>query len=164
MTSVCVGALIFANSDMDDDTAYAVTKALVEQIEAFKEMLFAAPPDEDQRKDIDFLLAGGEIFALVVYGQLFLENAEIYGIEPDLIDQVFDVFVRDFSRFATQLHGKASTSKEQAEYCIRMIRRPAEDDASVAERFLNEAQTLAGLHHPHIVTLFDFGQTDAGEL
>jgi acyl-CoA dehydrogenase len=39
-------------------------------------MLFAAPPDEAQRKDIDFLLAGGEIFALVVYGQLILENAK----------------------------------------------------------------------------------------
>jgi acyl-CoA dehydrogenase len=47
-----------------------------EQIAAFKEMLFAAPPDEAQRKDIDFLLAGGEIFALVVYGQLILENAK----------------------------------------------------------------------------------------
>ena len=94
-------------------------------------MLVEATPDEAQTKDTDFLLALGEIFTLVVYGQLFLENAEIYEIEDDLVDQVFDVFVRDFSRFATQLHGKAGTSKSQAEFCIRMIRRPADD----AERF-----------------------------
>lgn len=35
--SVCVGALIIASADMDDKTAYAITKALVEQIEEFKE-------------------------------------------------------------------------------------------------------------------------------
>lgn len=35
--SVCVGALIIASPDMDDATAYAVTKALVEQIDEFKE-------------------------------------------------------------------------------------------------------------------------------
>jgi len=58
-----------------------------EQITVFKESLMMAPPSEDQRKDIDFLLTAGELFALVVYGQLILENAEIYGIENDLIDQ-----------------------------------------------------------------------------
>ena len=98
-----------------------------DQIDVLKEMLVAATPDETQIRDTDFLLALGEIFTLVVYGQLFLENAEVYEIESDLVDQVFDVFVRDFSRFATQLHGKASASKEQAEFCIRMIRRPADD-------------------------------------
>jgi len=35
--SVCVGALIIASSDMDDATAYAITKALVEQIGEFKD-------------------------------------------------------------------------------------------------------------------------------
>ena len=84
---------------------------------------------EAQTRVSVFLLATGEIFTLVVYGQLFMENAEIYGIDSDLVDQVFDVFVRDFSRFATQLHGKPSTSKDQAEYCLRMIRRPADDVA-----------------------------------
>ena len=33
-----------------------------------------APPGPDQMKDVDFLMAGGEIFALVVYAQLILEN------------------------------------------------------------------------------------------
>ena len=32
-------------------------------------------------RDIDFLLAVGEIFTLTVYAQLLLENAEIYAID-----------------------------------------------------------------------------------
>jgi TRAP transporter TAXI family solute receptor len=35
-TSVCVGALIIGRAEMDDALAYAVTKAMVEQIEEFK--------------------------------------------------------------------------------------------------------------------------------
>lgn len=36
-TSVCVGAVIIANADMSDDEAYAITKAMVEQIGEFKD-------------------------------------------------------------------------------------------------------------------------------
>ena len=114
-------AAVFARHDLPNVGIF------LDQVDVLKEMLIAATPTEEQSRDTDFLLALGEIFTLVVYGQLFLENAEIYGLEADLVDQVFDVFVRDFSRFATQLHGKANTSKEQAELCIRMIRRPSED-------------------------------------
>lgn len=32
-------------------------------------------------------------------------------------------------------------------------------DASFADQFVREAQALAKLHHPHIVTLFEFGET-----
>ena len=32
------------------------------------------------------------------------------------------------------------------------------------QRFLLEAKTLASLDHPHIVTVYDYGQTDAGDL
>ena len=60
-----------------------------EQIAVFKEMLAAAPPDESQSRDTDFLLTVGEMFTLVAYGQLILENARIYDIAgrhrgPDL--------------------------------------------------------------------------------
>ena len=54
-------------------------------------------------KDVDFLLAGGEIFALVVYAQLILENSRIYGIEDDLLDQIFEFMVRDLSKYALEL-------------------------------------------------------------
>jgi acyl-CoA dehydrogenase len=58
-----------------------------------------------------------------------LENAEIYDIEDDLVDQIFDVAVRDFSRFAVELHGKPATTPEQGKHCLAMIRKPAADDA-----------------------------------
>ena len=108
-----------------------------EQIEAFKTMLFVARPDEAQTADIDFLLGLGEIFTLVVYAQLYLENAEIYDVPADTVDQVFDVFIRDFSRFAVQLHGKPSTTAEQMEFCMSMIRKPVAD-ATRAERVWSE--------------------------
>jgi acyl-CoA dehydrogenase len=90
-------------------------------------MLQAAPPGEGQANDVDFLLAVGELFTLVVYGQLLLENARIYDIAEDLIDQIFDVFVRDFSHYALQLHGKPSSTDVQMEHCLRMIAKPAGD-------------------------------------
>jgi acyl-CoA dehydrogenase len=104
-------------------------KLFSEQAEVFKTMLAAQPPTEAQSKDTDWLLAVGEIFTLVVYAQLVLENAEIYGIERDLVDEIFDVTVRDLSEFAVELHGKAATTPEQGEYCIAMIRKPIQDDA-----------------------------------
>ena len=98
-----------------------------EQIAVFKECLFAAPPDEAQRKDVDLLMSVGEIFTLVVYGQLVLENARTYDISDDLIDQMFDFMVRDFSKFALELHSKPSTTPQQMEYCMKMIRKPVVD-------------------------------------
>jgi acyl-CoA dehydrogenase len=100
-----------------------------EQIAAFKEMLFTAPPDDAQQKDIDFLLAGGEIFALVVYGQLILENANIYDVADDVVDQIFDFMVRDFSRHALNLYSKPSSSETQMACCLKMIRKPVLDEA-----------------------------------
>src|SRR6185436_6157104 len=104
-------------------------RLLAEQVEVFRELLATAPPDEAQRKDVDFLLAGGELFALVVYAQLILENARLYGVEPALVDQIFDVLVRDFSRHAVELHGRRGSNPAQMEHALRMIRKPVEDAA-----------------------------------
>jgi acyl-CoA dehydrogenase len=90
-------------------------------------MLMAAPPNDAQRKDIDFLLAGGEIFALVVYGQLILENARIYDISEDVVDQIFDFMVRDFSGHALNLYSKPSSTETQMQHCLAMIRKPIVD-------------------------------------
>ncbi len=100
-----------------------------EQIEVFRQMLVKAAPAGEQLKDIDFLLTGGEIFALVVYGQLICENAKLLGIGNTMVDQIFDFLVRDFSKFALELHGKSLTTSAQAEFCQAMIRRPAVDKA-----------------------------------
>jgi acyl-CoA dehydrogenase len=120
-------ATLFARFDL------ANVNVFHEQVEVFKEMLANATPDEAQTRDIDFLLAVGEIFTLTVYAQLLLENAEIYAIDRALVDQIFDVMVRDFSGFAVELHGKPSTRSAQAEHCLRMIRRPVVDEARTAQ-------------------------------
>ncbi|UMZ72685.1 acyl-CoA dehydrogenase [Natranaerofaba carboxydovora] len=98
-----------------------------EQISIYKEFLANASPDEKQQKDTDFLLELGELFTLVVYGQLILENAEIYKIENELVDQIFDFMVRDFSKFALNLYNKPSTSDKQMDYLMKIIRKPIFD-------------------------------------
>jgi len=99
------------------------------QIRYLKAMLALARPSRKQAKDIDFLLNLGELFTLVVYGQLIIENARIYAIDDDLLDQIFDVIVRDFSRYALQLYGKSVTNGRQQLLLRRMIKRPVVDNA-----------------------------------
>jgi acyl-CoA dehydrogenase len=98
-----------------------------EQITVFREFLMMATPDEDQQKDVDFLLALGEIYSLIVYCQLILENAEIYEVEPDVVNQIFDTMVRDISKYALELHNKTSSSPKQMEYCLKMLHKPIAD-------------------------------------
>jgi acyl-CoA dehydrogenase len=100
-----------------------------DQISIFQELLATAKPDAAQQKDIDFLLALGEIFTSVVCGQLVLENAPTYSVANDLLDQVFDALVRDFSRHALGLNSKPSSTPQQMDLCLRMLRRPAVDPA-----------------------------------
>lgn len=98
-----------------------------EQLEVFVEFLSKATPDDEQAKDLDFLLNLGELFTLVVYGQLIIENAKIYDISDALLDQIFDFIVRDFSMYALQLYSKQSITEQQQEILLRMIKKPHVD-------------------------------------
>jgi acyl-CoA dehydrogenase len=115
----------------------ANVKVFKKQITTFKKMLLIARPDEGQIKDIDFLLIVGELFTLVAYGQLILESWDKNQIEDDLIDQIFDFMVRDFSKYALQLYSKTSSSKFQQILCKRMMKKPKKDDRRF-NRVLNE--------------------------
>jgi acyl-CoA dehydrogenase len=117
-----------------------------EQIATLKEFLATATPDEAQRQDIDFLLSLGEMFTLVVYGQLALENARIYGVDLDLVDQIFDFMVRDFSRFALQLYSKPSSTPQQMASCLRMIKKPAVDPARYQRVWQEQVHALNGAY------------------
>lgn len=112
------------------------------QVDAFKGLLAEATPDEAQQKDTDWLLALGEIFTLVVYAQLMLENAAIYGVEDHLVDQMLDCLVRDLSQFALQLYGKPGTTPQQMEHCLKMIQRPAFDERRYQDVWLNHVYAL----------------------
>ncbi|MCP3952825.1 MAG: acyl-CoA dehydrogenase, partial [Desulfobacterales bacterium] len=98
-----------------------------EQIEVLKEFLLTATPDKEQAKDIDFLLNLGELFTLVAYGQLLIEKARIDAVEDDVMDQIFDFMVRDFSKFALQIYSKTGSTEKQMKLCLKMIKKPVSD-------------------------------------
>ena len=57
-----------------------------------------------------------------------MENAKIYEIDELLLDQIFDFIVRDFSKYALELHNKPSSTEKQMEYCRKLIRKPIVDN------------------------------------
>jgi acyl-CoA dehydrogenase len=98
-----------------------------QQIDLLRNLLASAPPDKDQSKDIDLLLSLGELFTLVAYGQLIIEEASLVGSDKDILDQVFDFMIRDFSKFALQLAQKSGVTDEQAALSLKMIKNPVRD-------------------------------------
>jgi acyl-CoA dehydrogenase len=94
------------------------------QVEVFKAFLMTATPSKEQAENIDFLLSLGELFTLVAYGQLIIEKAAMENVEDDLLDQIFDVMVRDFSKYALQLYSKTSSTEKQMDLCMQMIQKP----------------------------------------
>ncbi len=95
-----------------------------EQIKAFTDLLMQASPTAEQAKNIDFLLSLGELFTLVAYGQLLIEKFHMEKFDSDLLDQIFDFMVRDFSKYALQLYSKPDSTEKQMEMCLAMVRRP----------------------------------------
>ena len=62
-----------------------------------------------------------------------------------VIDQIFDVLVRDFSAYAVGLHGRTASSEDQQAWAIAHVRTPAVD----GERFgavWEQARSLAGAY------------------
>jgi acyl-CoA dehydrogenase len=69
----------------------------------------------------------------VVYGQLILEQAALDRIDARIVNQVFDVMVGDFARFALQIYGMHAAREDQRECCreIMLIRAvPAPEQAA----------------------------------
>lgn len=117
-------------------------KIFKKQIRILKWVLMLAKPNSDQIKDIDFLLTLGELFTLVVYGQLILENAKIYAIGDDLLDQIFDFMVRDFSKHALQLYSKTSSTSRQMRLCSLMVKKPVVNRDRFRRVWENEVYAL----------------------
>jgi acyl-CoA dehydrogenase len=98
-----------------------------EQAQAFKTLLATAAPDAGQQQDLDFMLTIGHLFSLIVYGQLVLEQAALTGLDDDIIDQIFDFQIRDFSTYAVALHSKPSSTQTQQDWAVGAIRKPVSD-------------------------------------
>jgi hypothetical protein len=116
----------------------------MEQAEGLCTLLTSAPPTEEQQRDLDFLLVLGELFTLVVYGQLILEQAALVELDGTL-DQIFDVLVRDFSAHAVDLHGKTSSTEAQQAWALEHVRKPVVDDERFA-RVWATVRELAGAY------------------
>jgi len=117
----------------------------IQQIKLFKDLLEKAGPDKAQDMDPIFSLPLGEMFSIVVYGQLILEQAKFDNIEPDIVNQIFDFMVRDFARFALQIYGTHNTKEDQRAYCREiMLIKSQGDDAQYNRIWKNYVYALNG--------------------
>ncbi|KAA3613047.1 MAG: acyl-CoA dehydrogenase [Calditrichaeota bacterium] len=121
-------------------------KIFKRQIRQLKILLAVARPGKEQIKDFDFLLNLGELFTLVVYGQLIIENTNLCKVDHDLVDQIFDFIIRDFSKFALNLHNKTNSTFLQRKICKRMIQRPAVNTERFEKIMKNYVMSSANIY------------------
>lgn len=121
-------------------------KLFKQQIEAFRRLLAEARPDEAQARDIDYLLALGECFCPIVYGQLILENAPHLGAGEELLEQIFDFMVRDISAGALGIFSKTSSTSEQKRLAMEIIRAPVSDPVRFDSIWKNHVFALKGAY------------------
>ena len=67
----------------------------------------------------------------MAYGQLLIEKSKLDNVDDDLLDQIFDFMVRDFSQYALNLYEHAMSTDVQMDLCLKMIRKPVDN----ADRF-----------------------------
>jgi len=122
-----------------------------EQIEVLKMFLMTSAMDvntaKEQAKDIDFLLILGELFTLVAYGQAIIEFRNLHRDElsDDVLEQIFDFMVRDFTKFAMQLYSKPQSTQAQMDLCQQMVRKPVLDKERYG-RIWEEVYSLRGAY------------------
>jgi acyl-CoA dehydrogenase len=117
-----------------------------EQADALVTMLEEAPPTPEQMTaDLDFQQSLAQLFTLIPYAQLILEQAQLDGTPQDVVDVIFETFVRDFTTTAIDLHGKASSTDAQQQWVLESIRKPVIDE-SRGDRIYAEICALAGAY------------------
>ncbi len=87
----------------------------------------------------------GQLFALVVHGQLILEQARLTDLDGSVLDELFAVLVRDFSGHSVELHGKDSATARQQAWALGAVRRPVVDEAR-SERVWQRVEALSGTY------------------
>ena len=100
---------------------------------------------EQMTTDLDFQQSLSQLFTLLPYGQLILEQAEQEGVEPDIVDLVFETLIRDFSATAIELHGKASSTEAQQRWALDSVRKPIVDEER-DDRVYAEVRALSGAY------------------
>ena len=78
----------------------------------------------------------------MAYGQLIIEKAEMENIENDLLDQIFDFMIRDFSKYALQIYSKTGSTETQMALCMKMIKKPVLNEERFQKIWQNCVYTL----------------------
>lgn len=99
----------------------------LEMVDLFRELLVTAPPDEKQSKNVDYMLHLGELFTMVVYAQLVLENAKLYNVDDDLLNQIFSFMVSDYAQYALAHMANFVNSPVQESLLQKMLKKPMLD-------------------------------------
>lgn len=100
---------------------------------------------EQMTEDLDFQQSLAQLFTLLPYGQLILEQAELAQVESEIVDLVFEILVRDFSATAIELHGKASSTEAQQRWALASVRKPVVDELR-DDRLYAEVRALSGAY------------------
>jgi acyl-CoA dehydrogenase len=116
---------------------------LREQCELLSELVKTAPLTRAQlTEDLDFQQCLAQLFTLVPFGQLVLEQARLDGTPTDVVEVIFEWLVRDFNLYAVDLLGKASSTEQQQGWAVNAVRKPI-IDAARDERIYTEVRALA---------------------
>ncbi|MEN8162187.1 MAG: acyl-CoA dehydrogenase, partial [Myxococcota bacterium] len=78
--------------------------------------------------------------------QLILENARIYEVDDDLLDQIFEFMVRDVAGHALSLLTQPSSNETQQARCRDMLRKPAHDAERYARVWQRHVEPLDGAY------------------
>ncbi|ORJ60679.1 acyl-CoA dehydrogenase [Geothermobacter hydrogeniphilus] len=104
-------------------------RIFVEQAELLRQLLLDAPPNREQQADSGYMLAAGELFTLIPYAQLILENSAIYQLDDELLDVIFALLVRDFAGYALRMVAEHGNSEVQEVLFRQMLKKPVRDEA-----------------------------------
>jgi alkylation response protein AidB-like acyl-CoA dehydrogenase len=117
-----------------------------QQAEALVTLVQDAPLTPEQVSgDLDFQQSLSQLFTLIPYAQLILEQARLDDTSFDIVDGVFETLVRDFSATAIELHGKDSSTNAQQRWALDSVRKPV-IDRERGDRVLTEVRALAGAY------------------
>ncbi|NPV92128.1 MAG: acyl-CoA dehydrogenase [Firmicutes bacterium] len=121
-------------------------KVFLEQVELFRGFLADAAPDAEQSRNIDYMLALGEMFTLIVYAQLIMENCRIYQIGDELVEGIFNLLIREFSHYALdQVTNYANTGKQE-QYLREMMKKPVLNQEQENRLWTRQVSVLNGVY------------------
>jgi acyl-CoA dehydrogenase len=116
----------------------------LELVETFRQLLSTAPPTEEQIKDVDYMLHLGELFTMIVYAQLVLENARLLEVNDDLVNQIFAFMISDYAQYALAHLASFVNTPAQEELLQRMLKKPVPDPAQRDRVWQEQVLSLQG--------------------